>query len=113
MLRGTKRVTIGMDKAYDCKEFVTALRSLHVTPHVTQKKKSSAIDGRTTRHQGYAISQRKLKQAGGRDLWLDEDCGLAAQGQIPGQEKIDWLFTFSAAAYNMVRMRNLEMFASG
>lgn len=59
---GTHRVTIGADKGYDGKEFVHDLRSLTVTPHVAQKVKGSAIDGRTTRHQGYAVSQKKRKR---------------------------------------------------
>ena len=109
---GTRRVTIGADKGYDCKEFVTGLRSLHITPHVAQRKRGSAIDSRTTRHEGYAISQRKRKRVEEIFGWM-KTVGWLRKVKYRGQEKIDWLFTLSAAACNMVRMRNLGIFPSG
>ena len=109
---GTHQVTIGADKGYDCKAFVEDLRSLTVTPHVAQKAKGSAIDGRTTRHEGYAVSQKKRKRVEEIFGWM-KTVGWLRKARYKGEEKIDWLFTLSAAAYNMVRMRNLGVVASG
>jgi transposase len=109
---GVHRVTIGADKGYDCKEFVDDLRNLTVTPHVAQKAKGSAIDGRTTRHEGYAVSQVKRKRVEEIFGWMKTVSWLR-KARYKGEEKIDWLFTLSAAAYNMVRMRNLGIVASG
>ncbi len=109
---GTHRVTIGADKGYDCKAFVDDLRSLTVTPHVAQKAKGSAIDGRTTRHEGYAVSQKKRKRVEEIFGWMKTVAWLR-KSRYKGVEKLDWLFTLSAAAYNMVRMRNLGIVASG
>jgi len=108
---GVHRVTIGADKGYDCKAFVDDLRNLTVTPHVAQKAKGSAIDGRTTRHEGYAVSQKKRKRVEEIFGWMKTVAWLR-KAKYKGEEKIDWLFTLSAAAYNMVRMRNLGMVAS-
>ena len=71
---GDHPVTVGADKSYDTKDFVAEARNMNATPHVAQnnKRAQSAIDGRTTRHAGYA-DQPTEAQAGGRDLWLDED----------------------------------------
>ena len=109
---GVHRVTIGADKGYDCKQFVDDLRSLTVTPHVAQKVKGSAIDGRTTRHEGYAVSQKKRKRVEEIFGWMKTVAWLR-KARYKGEEKIDWLFTLSAAAYNMVRMRNLGVVVSG
>jgi IS5 family transposase len=109
---GVHRVTIGADKGYDCKEFVDDLRSLTVTPHVAQKVKGSAIDGRTTRHAGYAVSRKKRKRVEEIFGWMKTVAWLR-KARYKGVEKIDWLFTLSAAAYNMVRMRNLGVVTSG
>ena len=109
---GTHRVTIGADKGYDCKEFVDNLRSLTVTPHVAQKTKGSAIDARTTRHEGSAVSQKKRKRVEEIFGWMKTVAWLR-KARYKGEEKIDWLFTLSAAAYNMVRMRNLGVLVSG
>ncbi|MCL1981167.1 MAG: IS5 family transposase [Proteobacteria bacterium] len=109
---GRKRITIGADKGYDYANYVTGLRRLNATPHVAQKVKGSAIDGRTTRHAGYAVSQRKRKRVEEIFGWMKTIAWLR-KARYKGEEKIDWLFTLSAAAYNMVRMRNLGMIASG
>ena len=84
----TRRITLGEDKNYDTHQFVQDLRALQVTPHVAQHttNRASAIDGRTTRHPGYTVSQQKRKRV---------------------EEIFGWLFTFAAAVYNLVRMRNL------
>lgn len=105
---GSRRVTIGADKAYDTKEFVAALREANVTPHVAQNEsgRRSAIDGRTTRHPGYAISQRKRKRVEEIFGWA-KTVGLLRKLRHRGIAKVRWLFTFAMAAYNLVRIRNL------
>lgn len=107
---GSKRVTLGADKGYDAQEFVQDLRGLNITPHVAQRQKGSAIDGRTTRHEGYAVSQRKRKRVEEIFGWM-KTVGWLRKAKYKGQEKLDWLFTFSAAAYNLVRMRSLGLAA--
>lgn len=106
---GTGRVTVGGDKGFDTKDFVAECRHLKITPHVAQNVKrngGSAIDGRTTRHEGYAISQRKRKRIEECFGWL-KTIALVRKVRHRGIEKVSWLFTFAAAAYNLVRMRNL------
>jgi transposase len=106
---GTDRVTVGADKGYDTKDFVTECRHLNITPHVAQnvnRNGGSAIDGRTTRHEGYAISQRKRKRIEECFGWM-KTIALVRKVRHRGIEKVGWLFTFAAAAYNLVRMRNL------
>ena len=106
---GADRVTVGADKGYDTKDFVAECRHLNVTPHVAQNVKrngGSAIDGRTTRHGGYAISQRKRKRIEECFGWL-KTIALVRKVRHRGIEKVGWMFTFAAAAYNLVRMRNL------
>ncbi len=109
---GTHRVSIGAAKGYDCKAFVDDLRRLSLTPHVAQKARGSALDGRTTRHKGYAVSQKKRKRVEEIFGWL-KTVACLRKARYKGEEKIDWLFTLSAATYNMVRMRNLGIVASG
>ena len=102
------RVTLGADKAYDTRDFVAAVRLLGVTPHVAQNttKRRSAIDGRTTRHTGYAMSQRKRKRVEEIFGWL-KTVGLMRKTRHRGTRRVDWMFTFALAAYNLVRIRNL------
>ena len=98
--------TVGGDKNFDVASFVEGARELGFTPHVAQKARYSAIDGRTTRHAGYAISQRKRKlieQVFGRMKTV----GGLRKLRHRGGELVDWTITFTAAAYNLVRMRNL------
>jgi transposase len=102
--------TVGADKAYDCKGFVEACRKNKVTPHVAQKKKGSAIDGRTTRHEGYALSLRFRKRIEEVFGWIKTIATLRKM-RHRGTPKIDWIFTFAAAAYNLVRMRNIGVAA--
>ena len=106
--RDGHRVTVGADKAYDTHDFVRELRDLKVTPHVAQnsQNRSSAIDGRTTRHAGYALSQRKRKQVEEIFGWI-KTVGLMRQTRHRGLARVGWMFTFTAAAYNLVRIRNL------
>jgi transposase len=106
---GTRRVTVGADKGYDTKDFISECRHLKVTPHVAQnvnRNGGSAIDGRTARHEGYAISQRKRKRIEECFGWL-KTIALMRKVRHRGIEKVGWVFTFAAAAYNLVRMRNL------
>jgi len=108
-LPGTNRVTVGADKAYDTRDFVAECRNLNVTPHVAQNVKrsgGSAIDERTTRHDGYAISQKKRKRIEESFGWL-KTIALMRKVRHRGVHKVGWVFTFAAAAYNLVRMRNL------
>ena len=105
-----RRVTLGADKAYDVASFIEALRARQVTPHVAQYAttghRRSAIDGRTTRHAGYAISQRKRKLVEEVFGWM-KTVGLLRKLRHRGRPRVDWCFTFTAAVYNLVRMRRL------
>jgi len=108
-LPGDQRVTVGADKGYDTRDFIAECRHLRVTPHVAQNDKrngGSAIDARTTRHAGYAISQRKRKRIEECFGWL-KTIALIRKVRHRGIEKVGWVFTFAAAAYNLVRMKNL------
>src|SRR5579863_787689 len=108
---GDQRVTVGADKGYDTRDFVGECRHLNVTPHVAQNVKrsgGSAIDGRTTRHGGYEVSQRKRKRIEECFGWL-KTIALMRKVRHRGLEKVSWVFTFAAAAYNLVRMRKLAL----
>jgi len=108
-LPGSKAVTVGGDKGFDTRGFVAECRNLRVTPHVAQnhtRPGGSAIDARTTRHAGYRISQRKRKRIEECFGWLKTVAGLR-KVRHRGVCKVDWIFTFACAAYNLVRMRNL------
>ncbi len=106
---GTKRITLGGDKAYDTKDFVEELRQRNVTPHVAEnicRNRHSAIDKRTTRHRGYEISQKKRKRIEEVFGWM-KTVGLMKQTRYRGTDRVGWMFTFAAAAYNLIRIRNL------
>jgi len=105
----SKRVTLGGDKGYDTRGFVEATRELNVTPHVAQNNnhRRSAIDDRTTRHDGYAVSQRKRKRVEEVFGWM-KTVALQRKTRFRGLARVGWMFTFAAAAYNLVRMRNLQ-----
>jgi len=105
--------TMGADKGYDTHGFVEALRRLGVTPHVAQNtsNRSSAIDGRTTRHPGYLVSQQKRKLIEEVFGWL-KTVGLMRKLRHRGTRRVDWLFTFAAAVYNLIRIRNLTQQAT-
>jgi hypothetical protein len=102
----SRRRTVGADKGFDTEEFVGAMRDLNVTPHVAQKMLGSAIDGRTTRHPGYAISQTFRKRVEESFGWL-KTVGLMRKLRHRGTERVDWMFVFSTAVYNLVRLRTL------
>jgi transposase len=107
-LPGDYRVTVGGDKAYDTQAFVQDLRALEATPHVAQNTtgRASAIDGRTTRHAGYAISQRNRKRVEEIFGW-QKTVGLLRKVRHRGLQLVGWVFTFTAAAYNLVRLQKL------
>ena len=98
--------TVGADKGYDVASFVATVRGLAVPPHVAQKARWSATDGRTTRHAGYHVSQRKRKLVEQVCGWLKTVGGLRKL-RHRGIERVDWQLTFAATAYNLVRLRNL------
>lgn len=102
---GDQRVTLGADKNYDTKDFVAEARNLGVTPHVAQKQ-NSATDGRTTRHAGYGISQQKRKRIEEIFGWMKTVGGMKKL-RHRGLELVGWMFTMTAAAYNLIRIRNL------
>jgi len=98
--------TVGGDKGFDVPSFVAQVRTLGVTPHVAQKLKGSAIDARTTRYTGYAVSQRKRKLIEQVFGWMKTVGGLRKL-RHRGGARVDWIVTFSAAAYNLIRLRTL------
>jgi len=107
---GVRRVTAGADKGYDTAEFVAECRHLGVTPHVarnTGRRGGSALDARTTRHPGYAVSQRKRKRIE-ECFGRLKDVALLRKLRHRGLPKVGWIFTFAAAAYKLVGMRNLR-----
>lgn len=101
-------ITLGGDKAYDTAEFVAEMRRLGVTPHVAQNttRRRSAIDGRTTRHAGYGISQRRRKRIEEVFGWIKTVGGLH-KTRHRGTARVGWMFTLAAAAYNAVRIPKL------
>jgi len=103
-----RRVTLGADKAYDTRDFVQAVRLLQVTPHVAQNNtaRTSAIDERTTRHEGYDSSQQKRKRIEEIFGWL-KTIGVLRKTRHRGRARVGWMFLFGLAVYNLVRMRTL------
>lgn len=106
LLHSHRRCTLGADKSYDVASFVTALRAQRITPHIAQKRQYSALDARTTRTAGYVISQRKRKLVEQAFGWM-KTVGLLRKLRHRGGPRVDWAFTFTAAIYNVVRLRTL------
>jgi transposase len=105
----THRLTVGADKLYDVREWIEAVRAMRITPHVAQNDRrpgGSTLDDRTVRHAGYALSQRKRKLVEQAFGWL-KTVALLRKLRHRGGRLVDWMFTFGAAAYNLVRWRNL------
>jgi Transposase DDE domain len=100
------RMSVAADKGYDSADFVAGVRALRVTPHVARKKRFSAIDGRTTRHAGYAMSLRRRKLIEEGYGWM-KDIGGLRKLRHRGKAKVTAIFTFTCAAYNLVRLRTL------
>ena len=101
------RMTVGADRGYDTRDFVKETRLLKVTPHVARKKKGSAIDGRTTSWEGYGVSQRRRKVVEEPFGWL-KTVGGFGKLLVRGLRKVRGGFTFAAAVFNLVRLKNLE-----
>jgi len=104
---GSERpLTLAADKGYDTSDFVADLRRMCVTPHVAQKIKGSAIDGRTTRHEGYKVSQRKRKLVEEAFGW-GKTVGPVAKTMLRGLDRVGGQFTLTLAAYNLARLPRL------
>lgn len=103
---GERQITLGADKGYDTADFVAVLRAMCVTPHVAAKVKGSAIDGRTTRHAGYAVSQRIRKRIEEAFGW-GKTVGTAAKTMLRGTARVGFQFTLNMAAYNLARLPKL------
>ena len=103
-----RAITLGADRGYDAADFVEELRTLNVRPHVARNtsRRRSAIDGRTTRHPGYAASQRIRKRIEEAFGWIKTVAGMR-KTKLRGLDKVDWAFAFTAAAYNLVRLPKL------
>lgn len=103
-----RAVTLGADRGYDAADFVEELRTLRIRPHVAQNvsRRRSAIDRRTTRHAGYAASLRAHKRIEEAFGWIKTVAGLR-RTKLRGLERVDWSFTFAAAAYNLIRLLKL------
>ena len=114
MLRGVRarrrgRVSVGADKGYDTRDLVSALRAMRITPHVAQNdtNRRSSIDGRTTRHPGYQISQRKRKLIEQVFGWLKTVGGLR-KTRHRGAQRVGWMFVFCLAAFDLIRITQLQ-----
>jgi len=107
-VKRARRSTLGGDKGYDTQDHVKELRKLGVTPHVAQNDRGrrSAIDDRTTSHEGYEVSQRKRKCVEQVFGW-GKVVGPIRKARHRGARRVGWMFTFTQAAYNLVRMRSL------
>jgi transposase len=111
---GRRRITLGADKAYDVRQFIEDLRARRVTPHVAIDghlspkgvPRSTAVDGRTRRHPGYAVSQRRRKRIEEVFGWLKGSAGLT-KVKLRGRRKVEAAFTLGLVAYNLVRLPKL------
>jgi len=105
---GAGRRTLGADKGYDTPDFIAGVRALGFTPHVSPNRHRwrSTVDARTTRHPGYLVSQRKRKLVEAGFGW-HKSVGLLRKLHHGGREKVAWIFAFTRAAYNLVRLRSL------
>lgn len=109
----TRRITLGADKAYDVAAFVAALRARSVSPHIAidghvraGKPRKTSVDGRVTRHSGYAVSQRCRKRIEEVLGWIKSSAGLA-KVKLRGRDRVDAAFTLALAAYNLIRLPKL------
>ncbi len=105
--RRSGRMTLGADKGYDVPSFARELRRRGITPHLAAKHASySTIDGRTTRHPGYAVSQKKRKLVEQIFGWI-KTVAVLRKTRHRGRERVDWMFVLALAGYNLIRIRNL------
>lgn len=107
-LPGRSRLTLAADKGYDCKAFVLDCRTANVTPHVAQKKRYSAIDGRTTRHLGYRKSQKRRRRIEQLFGWLKAP-GRLRKTRYRGVERNQLATDFYVSAYNLLRLAKVEL----
>lgn len=109
-IAGNKKKTIGGDKHYDQETFTDSLREMNIASHAAQnihpRRHTSSVDGRTTRHEGYEVSQRKRKRIEEIFGWL-KTIGLMRRPMVRGLAKVGWMFSFGLAVYNLVRINNL------
>jgi transposase len=106
---GARRLTVGADKAYDTAAFVASAREIAVTPHVAQNitdHRGSNLDARTTRHPGYGISQTIRKRIEEANGWIKTVAGMD-RTPFRGLQRMGWMFTLKAAAYNLIRLPRL------
>ena len=112
--QGRRRITLGADKAYDVRQFVGDLRTRRVTPHIavdghvrqSGRPRATAIDGRTTRHAGYGVSQRCRKRIEEVFGWIKSSAGLG-KVKLRGRRRVDAAFTLALAAYDLIRLPKL------
>ncbi|HWG37242.1 MAG TPA: transposase, partial [Terriglobales bacterium] len=105
-LAGSHEVTCGADKGFDNRQFESESRNLKTKAHVARKRVRSAIPAARARQVGYGISQRKRKRIEEVFGWM-KTIALLRETRYRGRERVEWAFTFAAAAYNLVRMRKL------
>lgn len=109
-LEGTQRKTLGADKHYDQNYLCESLQSMGIAPHVAQnihsRKHSSGIDGRTTRHESYEVSQRKRKRIEEVFGWL-KTIGLMRRPMFRGKKRMEFAWVFALSCYNLVRIKNI------
>ena len=108
-LPGRRRKTVGADKLYDTEDFIAACRALNITPHVAcndKRRGGSRLDDRTTRHEGYGVSQRLRKRIEETFGW-GKIIGLIRQVKVRGLDKVNLIYQFTCMSWNLVRMRNL------
>ena len=103
---GNHRITVGGDKGYDSGEFIEQIRQLKATPHVASKRRGTHIDARTSRHAGYLLSQKIRKRIEEVFGWI-KTVGTLSRTRHRGLEEVGWAFTFTAGAFNLVRMQRL------
>jgi IS5 family transposase len=111
---GTRRVTLAADKAYDEAKLIAKLRELHVTPHFHKnenEKRTSNLDGRTTRHAGYVISLKQRKRIEHIFGWL-KTTALLRKTRHRGRALVEWMFTLALSAYSLVRLSRMAIQAA-
>jgi len=109
--KGTRRITVAGDRAYDDAEFLRRCRERKMTPHVQKnesEKRRSNLDGRTTRHEGYQISIKKRKRIEHIFGWL-KTIALMRKVRHRGQARLQWMFTLAVSGYNLVRMSRIAV----
>ncbi|MBN2738082.1 MAG: hypothetical protein JXR70_13945 [Spirochaetales bacterium] len=107
-LGGSQRITLGADKGNDAEDFANDLREMNTIPHIAARKNTKSIDGRTTRHEGYGISQRIRKRIEEIFGWA-KTVGVMRKVKIRGTDLIDSFFKLNIAVDNLIRIRNIRL----